>query len=232
MNVQDSPSIELLDKIRSLFAYAVPPSDWPGDVKAALRDGASRKKITARMEKFEKGDAHRCAIAYVLALTSEETKAYVEIILESVQRWKDGFVAMTYEESPVEALAEALHVLWREKRSIPALHALVTQSLDGAAAETLSLVRLRLLREDGEEVMRAVFEVTNGNFEKAAKRYPTAFLAKVRFRLSDRFQNPDDYIQELQALTLLQKNAKGRDDEFSQFVIKAVEYVLKPWPDG
>lgn len=228
---QDWPSIEMLDKIRSLFAYAVPPSDWPEDVKSALSDEALREKIELQLGNFEDGEAHRCAIAYVLALTSEDTKPYVDIMLEAVKRHHEGFRAMTYEESAVEALPEALHVLWLETSSKPALHALVTLDFEGAPGETLSVVRLSLLREHGEQLMRAVFEVTDGDFEKATTRDPLTLLSDIRFRMSARFRDPDDYIEELQALALLQKNAKGRDDKFSRFVRKAVEYALKPWSD-
>jgi hypothetical protein len=230
---ESSQVVDKLDELRSLYLHAVPPNDWPEELRTLVLDPRFRKELNRQMSNFDPGEIHRCAIAYVLALTGEDTQEHVDTMLESVQRWKDGIYAKSIDDDSVPALPEALYVLWRELRSKPALHAIVTLDLDGGPAETLSLIRLSLLRDHGEDVMRAAFEVARGDFETAIGKNSTThtFLQDIRFRMSDRFLTPGEYETELKALAQLRKKAKNRKDEYSRFVMKSVEYVLRPWPD-
>ena len=227
----DSVSV-VLPQVRTLFLRATPRTEWPEHIEVFFAQADNRLKATDAMKRIEPGHVDRCALAYCLAMIGIQTDENVAVMTEAVQRWKDGFVAETYEEDAISPIPEALFTVWRERKSQAALEALVSLSLDGGPAETLSMVRLGLLREYGNDLMWAIFEITSGDLAKSTQPGSISCLQDLRFRISDRFTYPDDYQAELQALSELRKNAANHHTEYDRFVLKCVAYVLRPWPDN
>jgi hypothetical protein len=221
-------------ELRDLYLHAKPTDDFPDSIKAALLRSEFREALEKEMASIEPGDVMRSSIAYCLAMTGQDADRYVSVLLESVQRWKDGFIAKTFEEDAVSALPEALDRLWRDKLSNRALEAIVTLSLDGGPAETIDVIRLGILRDSPEELMRAVYLVAHGDISVAtARKGGSSLLQSLRFRLSDRFRNPAAYEAEMRSISFLEALATKRSDDFGQFVLKAIAYLRKPWPkDG